>query len=260
MKSTAKMPVLFLGHGSPINAIEDNEFSRKWKQIGKALPRPSAILCISAHWETQGTFITAMEKPSTIHDFGGFPQALFDFQYPATGSPELARESKDAISKTVVEYDYKWGLDHGCWSVLEHLFPEAAIPVVQLSLDYSQSPRYHFELAGELKALRKKGVLILGSGNMVHNLRKLDWFNPENGFDWAMEANDKLKKLLLDCDFEQLVNYSSLGREVELAVPSPEHFLPLLYALALKDKEEEITIFNDKLVMGSISMTSVKIG
>ena len=260
LKSTAKMPVLFLGHGSPMNAIDDNEFSRSWQDIGLSLPRPVAVLCVSAHWETRGTFVTAMERPPTIHDFGGFPQALFDVEYPASGDPELAIATKNAITKTIVEPDQNWGLDHGCWSVMKHLFPEADIPIVQLSLDYRQTPLYHFQLAAELSELREKGILIIGSGNMVHNLRILDWHKPDKGFDWAGEANEKLKKLVLADDFKQLVNYNTLGREVELAVPTPEHFLPLLYALGLKGKNEETTIFTDKLVMGSISMISFKIG
>lgn len=254
------MPVLFVGHGSPMNAIELNEFSGTWQDMGKSLPRPTAVLCVSAHWETSGTFVTAMEKPSTIHDFGGFPQALFDVEYPAPGNPGLALEIKNGLSETGVELDQNWGLDHGCWSVLKHLYPDADVPVLQLSLDYRQSPRFHFELAAELGALRDKGVLIIGSGNMVHNLRVIDWHKPGNGFDWAEEANAKLKKLILAGDYNQLVNYNNLGREIELSVPSPEHYLPLLYTLALKEKNEEISIFNDKLVMGSISMTSVKIG
>jgi 4,5-DOPA dioxygenase extradiol len=260
LKSTAKMPVLFLGHGSPMNAIELNEFSRTWQDLGKSLPRPSAVLCISAHWETRGTFVTAMDKPPSIHDFGGFPQALFDVNYPAPGDPELAMGIKKAITKTTVEMDMNWGLDHGCWSVMKHLFPDADIPVIQFSLDYSRSPQYHYELAGELSSLRDKGVLIIGSGNIVHNLRLLDWHKPDKGFDWALEANKKLKNIILSADFKKLVNYNSLGREVELSVPTPEHYLPLLYAIGIRAKDEEVSIFNDKLVMGSISMTSLRIG
>ena len=260
LKSTAKMPVLFLGHGSPMNAIEDNTFSRSWQQIAKAMPRPLAVLCISAHWETRGTYVTAMQRPPTIHDFGGFPPALFDVQYPAPGDPALAMATKNAITKTSVETDMNWGLDHGCWSVLKHMYPEADVPVIQLSLDYSQPPRYHFELAGQLSALREKGVLVIGSGNMVHNLRVIDWHKPDDGFDWAKEANTKIMKLILDGDFKQLFNYKSLGPEVEQSVPTPEHFLPLIYALGLKEKNEGIAVFNDKLVMGAISMTSLQIG
>jgi 4,5-DOPA dioxygenase extradiol len=258
--STAKMPVLFVGHGSPMNAIEQNEFTDGWQSISQSLPKPVAILCISAHWETKGTFVTAMEKPQTIHDFGGFPQALFDVQYPAPGSPELAKEAKSLVTSSTIGLDEKWGLDHGAWSVIKVLYPEADVPVIQLSLDYYQNPQYHYDLARELAALRRKGILIIGSGNMVHNLRNLDWNKPDQGFDWALEANAKFKKLILDNDHKQLINYKSLGREVEMAVPTPEHYLPLLYALALKGENEEIAFFNDKSVMGTISMTSVQIG
>ena len=259
-ESTAKMPVLFVGHGSPMNAIETNEFSLEWQKLGKSLPKPFAILCISAHWETRGTFVTAMEKPQTIHDFGGFPQALFDVRYPAPGSPELARETKEIVSKTDVGLDEKWGLDHGAWSVINRFYPEADVPVIQMSLDYYQNPQYHYDLAKELSSLRNKGVLIIGSGNMVHNLRAVDWGKPNQGFDWAQEANEKFKKLIAENDHQQLINYKKLGREVELSVPTPEHYLPLLYALALKTENEEVSFFNDKCVMGSLNMTSVRIG
>lgn len=260
---TAKMPTLFVGHGSPMNAIETNEFSLQWQAIGKTLPRPKAILCISAHWETPGTYITAMRAPKTIHDFGGFPQALFDVQYPAPGSPELAEETKQAITKTELGLDEKWGLDHGCWSVLKHLYPKADVPVIQLSLDYRQPPRYHYELAKELQVLRKKGVLIIGSGNMVHNLGAIDWkkiHEPEFGYDWALEANTKMKALIANRDHTALIQYSSQGKAFEMAIPSPDHFLPLLYVLALQEEDEQVSIFNDKAVMGSITMTSLTIG
>jgi 4,5-DOPA dioxygenase extradiol len=260
LKSTAKMPVLFLGHGSPMNAIELNVFSRTWQDIGKSLPRPSAVLCVSAHWETCGTFVTAMEKPATIHDFGGFPQALFDVQYPASGDPELAKETTNLVTNSEIKPDNNWGLDHGCWSVMKHLYPDADIPVIQLSLDYGKSPQQHYMLARKLSTLRRKGILIIGSGNIVHNLRMINWHKPDEGFDWAEEANSKLKKLILADDASQLINYKSLGREVELSVPTPEHFLPLIYALGLREKDEEINVLNDKLVMGSISMTSFRIG
>lgn len=259
-KSTEKMPVLFVGHGSPMNAIEQNEFTRGWQTISHNLPKPKAILCISAHWETKGTFVTAMAKPPTIHDFGGFPQALFDVQYPAPGSPELASETKNMVTTTEIGLDEKWGLDHGAWSVIRVMYPGADIPVIQMSLDYFQDPQYHYDLAKHLAVLREKGILIIGSGNMVHNLRILDWKNADRGFDWAQEANAKFKKLITDNEHKQLINYKQLGREVELAVPSPEHYLPLLYSLALKTENEAISFFNDKSVMGSISMTSVQIG
>jgi 4,5-DOPA dioxygenase extradiol len=261
--STPKMPVLFLGHGSPMNAIEENEFVQGFRNISKTIPRPNAILCVSAHWETRGTFVTAMEKPLTIHDFGGFPQALFEVQYPAPGSPELAKETKGLVKKTEVGLDDKWGLDHGAWSVIKHLYPKADIPVIQMSLDYYQTPQYHYELAKELAALRNKGVLIIGSGNMVHNLGLLAWdkLNADGfGFDWALEAREKMKKFIISGDHKQLINFRDQGKSFELAIPTPEHYLPLLYALALKDKNDDISLFNDKAVAGSLTMTSVKIG
>lgn len=259
-ENTEAFPVLFVGHGSPMNAIEQNEFTDGWQNVSRYLPKPAAILCISAHWETKGTFVTAMEKPNTIHDFGGFPQQLFDVQYPAPGSPELAAETQNLVEKTAIGLDNSWGLDHGAWSVIKHFFPEADVPVIQLSLDYRQDAQYHYDLAKQLAALRNKGILIVGSGNMVHNLRIIDWHKPDTGFDWAQEANSKFKKLILSNDHKRLINYKNLGREIELSVPSPEHYLPLLYTLALKTEKEEVSFFNDKSVMGSISMTSVKIG
>lgn len=260
--STAPMPVLFVGHGNPMNAIEENEFVEGWRSIGKTLPPPSAILCISAHWETRGTLVTAMEKPMTIHDFGGFPKTLFDVQYPAPGSPELAKETQQLIHKTEVGLDEKWGLDHGAWSVIKHIYPEAGIPVVEMSLDYFRTPREHYELAKELAPLRRKGVLIIGSGNIVHNLRRVDWnrFTDNFGFDWALEANEKIKQYILDGNHKQLLDIRSQGSAFQLAVPSPEHYLPLIYTLALQEKNEHATFFNDKPVAGALTMTSVKIG
>jgi Uncharacterized conserved protein len=259
---TEKMPVLFLGHGSPMNAIEENQFVAGFRNIGKDIPKPKAILCISAHWETRGTLVTAMKNPMTIHDFGGFPKELFDVQYPAPGSPELAKEIKENIHNTQVGLDEKWGLDHGCWSVVKHLYPKADIPVIQMSLDYYQSPQYHYDLAKELAPLRNQGVLILGSGNIVHNLGKVAWDKlnaSEYGYDWALEADEIMKKYIVNGDHASLINYKSQGTAFNLAVPTPDHFLPLLYALALKDESEKITLFNDKLVGGSLSMTSLKI-
>jgi 4,5-DOPA dioxygenase extradiol len=254
------MPLLFIGHGSPMNAIEENEFVRGWKAVGKNLPRPSAILCVSAHWETRGTFVTAMEKPATIHDFGGFPRELFEVEYPAPGSPELAQETINLITKSRVSPDNNWGLDHGCWSVVKRLYPAADIPVFQLSLDYNQAPRYHYDLAKELAPLRKKGVLIIGSGNMVHNLRMVAWDRmnePEYGYDWAIEAKEIMNKFILEGDHQSLINYKSQGKAFNLAIPTPDHFLPLLYTLALKEDNEKVSLFNDKTIMGSLSMTSV---
>jgi 4,5-DOPA dioxygenase extradiol len=256
LNNSEQMPLLFLGHGSPMNAIEENEFVAGFRNIGKLIPKPNAILCVSAHWETKGTFVTAMEKPPTIHDFGGFPKALFDVQYPAPGSPGLATEIKKLITKTEIGLDDIWGLDHGSWSVIKHMYPEADVPVIQLSLDYQKAPQDHYDLATELSILRRKGVLIIGSGNMVHNLRMIDWGNPNAGFDWALNANEIFKKLITDNDHYSLINYNALGKEVLLSVPTPEHYLPLLYILGLKQEKEKITYFNDKMVMGSLSMTS----
>ena len=263
LSSTDKMPVLFLGHGSPMNAIEENEFVKGFRDAGKTIARPNAILCISAHWETRGTLVTAMEKPETIHDFGGFPKALFDVQYPAPGSPELAKETKALIKKTEVALDDKWGLDHGAWTVIKHLYPDADVPVVQMSLDYNQTPQYHYDLAKELSALRRKGVLIIGSGNMVHNLGMVAWERLDDsdyGYDWALEARAKMKQFILDGDHKELINFRGQGKAFDLAIPTPEHYLPLLYTLALKEEKENISLFNDKAMAGSLTMTSVKIG
>ncbi len=262
MSSTEKMPVLFLGHGSPMNAIEENEFVANFRRLGNEMVRPNAILCISAHWETNGTYVTAMQNPPTIHDFGGFPQELFEVQYPAPGSPQLAKQTKAIITKTNVGLDDKWGLDHGAWSVIKHLYPNADIPVIQMSIDYTQPAKYHYELAKELNGLRTKGVLIVGSGNMVHNLRMVSWkrLNEVYAYDWTIEANEKMKNFIVNEDHKSLMNFKSQGKAFELAIPTPEHYMPLIYTLALKTKNEEITIFNDKPVGGSLTMTSVKIG
>jgi len=256
---TELMPTLFIGHGSPMNAIETNEFSLSWQKLGKDLPKPNAIICVSAHWETKGTLITAMKNPKTIHDFGGFPQALFDVQYPAPGNKELALETQKIITKTQIGLDEQWGLDHGTWSILKHLYPKADVPVLQLSLDYTKPAQYHYELAKELITLRKKGVLIIGSGNIVHNLGLVDWsklHSPNYGFDWALEANAKIKEFVVSNNYRDLINYSQQGKAFQLAIPSPDHYLPLLYILGLKHQQDEVTVFNDKAVMGSLTMTS----
>ena len=255
------MPVLFLGHGSPMNAIEENEFVQGFRRISTEIEKPQAILCISAHWETKGTKVTAMEMPQTIHDFGGFPQKLFDVEYPAAGSPELAHVTKELIKVTNIELDRSWGLDHGAWSVLNHLYPQANIPVIQMSIDYTQGPQYHYDLAKELSALRNKGVLIIGSGNMVHNLQRIEWGKLEENYayDWAEEAYGKMHKFILERNHKELINYQNQGMAFALSIPTPEHYLPLLYSLALQDDKDDIAIFNDKPVAGSISMASVKI-
>jgi 4,5-DOPA dioxygenase extradiol len=262
LNSTEPMPVLFLGHGSPMNAIEENEFVQGFRKVANEIPVPSAVICISAHWETKGTYVTAMEKPKTIHDFGGFPKELYQVQYPAPGSPDLAKVTKSIVRKTDIGLDVSWGLDHGAWSVIKHMYPTADVPVIEMSLDYYKSPQYHYELAKELAPFRKKGVLIVGSGNMVHNLRLVDWkrLNETNyGYDWALAASEEMKKSILANDHKNLINMKSLGREFDLAIPTPEHYLPLLYALALKEENEEVSFFNDKAVGGSLTMTSIKI-
>lgn len=258
-----KMPVLFIGHGSPMNAIEDNIFSKRWQQMGKEIPTPKAVLVVSAHWLTKGTMVTAMPNPKTIHDFGGFPQALFDVQYPAPGSPELATEIQKIITNPAVELDHDWGLDHGTWSVVKHMYPNADIPVLQLSIDYYKPAAYHYELAKQLLSLRKKGVLIIGSGNMVHNLRMVAWDKlnePEYGFDWALEMNDIFKNKISNGFHKELIQYEKLHKSATLAIPSPDHYYPLLYILALQTDHDKVEFFNDKAVGGSLTMTSVKIG
>ena len=249
------MPVLFVGHGSPMNAIEDNEFSRSWAAMGQELPRPKAILCVSAHWETSGTQVTGMEKPKTIHDFGGFPQALFDTEYPAPGSPALARLTKASVQSVAVTIDDAWGLDHGTWSILNKMFPQADIPVVQLSLDYTQEADFHYALGKELASLRRKGVLILGSGNIVHNLRTAVW--REGAFDWALEFDEMMRKLIVSGDHNTILRYPHLGKAANLSIPTNEHFLPLLYTLAQQTPQEQVRFSNEKITMGSLSMRSL---
>jgi 4,5-DOPA dioxygenase extradiol len=254
-----KTPLLFVGHGSPMNAIEDNSFSKTWRSIGANLAKPAAILCVSAHWETHGTFVTAVEHPKTIHDFSGFPNELFSVEYPAPGYPALASETKKIVSKTNIELDQSWGLDHGTWSVLKHIYPNADVPIVQLSINHNQPPQWHYDLAKELSSLRNKGIMIVGSGNMIHNLRMIDWHNPNGGYAWAEEINEKFKTLIMENNHKALINYSGLGKEAQLAIPTPEHYIPLLYILGLKEENESIKFFNDSTTMGSLSMTSLQI-
>ena len=262
---TAPMPVLFLGHGSPMNAIQTNEFTREWNRIGSTMEiQPTAILCISAHWLTQGsTAVTAMQMPKTIHDFGGFPQALFDMQYPASGNQALVDATTEVIQSVHVQHDHGWGLDHGTWSVVKHMYPDADIPVLQLSIDYYKPAAYHYELAKQLLSLRKKGVLIIGSGNMVHNLRMVAWDKlnePEYGFDWALEMNEIFKNKISNGFHKELIQYEKLNKSATLAIPSTDHYYPLLYILALQTDNDKVEFFNDKAVGGSLTMTSVKIG
>jgi 4,5-DOPA dioxygenase extradiol len=257
-QTQVKMPALFVGHGSPMNAIEDNQFSRAWETVGRALPRPKAILCISAHWETQGVEVTAMESPRTIYDFYGFPPELYAVRYPAPGSPALAAVVQKTLAGVGAQPDLDWGLDHGAWSVLRRMFPEADIPVVQLSLDYRKRMPEHYALAKELKALRWRGVLIVGSGNMVHNLRLVQW--QDAAYDWALEFDSLLKERILAGDHAAIQQPEQFGRMAALSIPTPEHYLPLLYTLAVQDPDEPVSFFADQVTLGAISMRGVRIG
>jgi 4,5-DOPA dioxygenase extradiol len=258
-----QMPVLFIGHGSPMNGIEDNEFSRRWSSMAAEIPVPSAVLVVSAHWLTRGTRVTAMDFPKTIHDFGGFPPELSAVQYPAPGDPALARETSALLSTTAVALDHDWGLDHGAWTVVRHMYPGANIPVLQLSIDISQGNQYHYDLARELRSLRSKGVLIIGSGNMVHNLRLVAWDKlgeDAYGYDWALQMNETFRSLIEKGSDDRLIRYEQLGREALLAVPTPDHYWPLLYTLGVRSDKEAVQFFNNKAVGGSLTMTSVKFG
>jgi 4,5-DOPA dioxygenase extradiol len=262
LETTDLMPVLFLGHGSPMNGIEINGYSNSWKALGESIHRPKMVLCISAHWLTKGTHVTAMESPKTIHDFGGFPDELFAVDYKAPGSKMYAEEVKKAITSTTVGMDHEWGLDHGCWTIIRHMYPDAEIPVLQMSIDYYKDPTYHYELAKQLSSLRRKGVLIVGSGNIVHNLGKISFNgNKQNyGYDWAIQADSEMKKFIHDSNHQPLIEYQKQGSHWQLAIPSPDHYYPLLYTLGLQEKKDNILVFNDKAEMGSITMTSVKYG
>jgi 4,5-DOPA dioxygenase extradiol len=254
----AIMPALFMGHGSPMNAIEDNEFSLAWGVAAGHIPKPKAILCISAHWETHGSQVTAMEAPRTIHDFYGFPRPLFEKQYPAPGSPELASRIIKLLGKSNVLADQSWGLDHGTWSVLCRMYPEARLPVVQLSLDRASENTNHYQLGQALRPLRQEGVLIVGSGNIVHNLRMMVW--EDTAFDWATEYDAKVKQWILEDNHGAIIHYEKYGKPALLAVNSAEHYLPLLYILGLKEKNEPASFFADKVWGGSLSMRCVRIG
>ena len=260
-KNTAIMPAMFIGHGNPMNALADNAFTRRLATMGQSLKeQPKAILVVSAHWLTRGTHVLVSVKPQTIHDFGGFPQALHDVQYPAPGAPELARETAGLISSTKVVEDDQWGLDHGTWTVLKHMYPEANIPVYQISIDYSKPPEYHFKLAQELKALRKKGVLIMGSGNIVHNLRNINFSDTAKPFDWAVEFDAVVKEKIEQRDFEDLLHYERLGKAAMMSIPTNDHYLPMIYSLGLADKDEQINFTYEEIQNGSISMRSLQIG
>ena len=255
---TAPMPIVFLGHGSPMNAIEDNDFRRSWQNLGKHLPRPKAILCVSAHWETRGVYVTSSEHPETIHDFGGFPKALFAVRYPAPGSPALAHRVAGLIDGARVHLDPERGLDHGAWSVLGPMYPEADIPIVQLSLAVLKPGAWHYDLAKALSPLRDEGVLVVGSGNIVHNLRMYR-FNDSTPYDWALRFDEDVAERISAGRHDGLLGYETLGSDALLSIPTPEHYLPLLYVLALQREGETVSFFNDE-VTSAISMRSVLIG
>lgn len=259
--STGRMPVLFIGHGNPMNAIERNGFSEAWERLGASLPRPRAILSISAHWYVPGSRVTAEKRPRTIHDFGGFPKELFAVQYPAPGAPELAKHVAHLLAPNAVVLDDSWGLDHGTWSVLMHLFPRADVPVVQLGMDETLSAEAHYGLARKLQRLREEGVLILGSGNVVHNLHAYAWGrHPVEPYDWGLRFEKGLRERIVDHEHQGIVDYEALGRDAALSAPTPEHFLPLLYVLANAERDEPIAFPVEGYDGGSVSMMSVRIG
>ena len=255
-KKSERMPLLFIGHGNPMNAIEENAFSNAWRELGRKLPKPQVILSISAHWLTRGTKVTAMEKPKTIHDFSGFPEKLYQQQYPAPGEPELAKQTQALALKHHILLDDEWGFDHGTWSVLIQMFPKADIPVYQLSIDYSQPMEYHFQLAQEITSLREKGVLVMGSGNIVHNLQAIS-FDYNKPYDWALEFDAKISKWIETGDHQSIIEFQKLGQVAKLAHPTYDHFLPLLYVLGFQNKKDFPKFFNDDFDMSSVSMRSV---
>ncbi|MEP6636915.1 MAG: 4,5-DOPA dioxygenase extradiol [Acidobacteriota bacterium] len=255
------MPAIFLGHGNPLNALLKNAYTDGWTAIGDSLPRPTAILCVSAHWYLPGTAVTAMPAPRTIHDFGGFPRELFEVQYPAPGSPELARRVQELLAPVQVALDQSWGLDHGTWSVLCHVFPDADIPVVQLSIDETKEPAFHYELGRRLAPLRAEGILLVASGNIVHNLHTYAWGKRAvEPFDWAVRFEKQARAFLLSGEYAQLAAYETLGRDALLSVPTPEHYLPLLYVIGSHRPNEPVSFPVEGFDGGSISMLSVKIG
>jgi 4,5-DOPA dioxygenase extradiol len=255
------MPAIFFGHGNPMNAIQENAWTAGWREIGGSLPKPKAILCISAHWFIPETAVTAMEEPRTIHDFGGFPKALYECRYPARGDRQLAERVAGLLAPTKVRLDDDWGLDHGTWSVLYHAFPDADVPVVQLSIDETRPPAWHYELAGRLAPLREEGVLIAGSGNLVHNLHAYGWGRhvPEP-YEWAKHFESRARQLLLADDHEPLIDYERLGRDAAMSIPTPEHYLPLLYVIAQKKADDAVTFPVEGVDGGSVSMLAVQLG
>jgi 4,5-DOPA dioxygenase extradiol len=258
---TKPMPIIFFGHGNPMNALQDNAYTQGWAAIGESIPRPKAILAVSAHWYVPYTAVTISPAPRTIHDFGGFPRELYQVEYPAPGEPELARRVQSLLAPTEVHLDTQWGLDHGTWAVLCHVFPKADIPVVQLSIDETQPPAFHYELAKRLAPLRDEGVLIIGSGNLVHNLHTYAWGrHPVEPFDWAVRFEEQARQLLLAHNHAPLIEYETLGRDAMLSIPTPEHYLPLLYTIALARETDVIGFPIEGVDGGSISMLTVQIG
>jgi 4,5-DOPA dioxygenase extradiol len=253
------MPVVFFGHGSPMNTLDRNPYTEAWRKLGAAMPAPKAIVCVSAHWYTEGTAVTAMSRPRTIHDFYGFPQALFDVRYPAPGAPELAARVRALLAPLDVAFDESWGLDHGTWSVLKHAYPNADIPVIQLSIDGTQPPQFHYDAGRRLAALRDDGVLVVGSGNVVHNLRLMKRAGGE-AFDWAVRFNERVRAALASRDHRTLIDFARLGEDARLSVPTPEHYLPLLYVAALQRDDEVMSFPVDGYDLGSVSMLTAAAG
>ena len=256
-----RIPTIFFGHGNPMNALQDNDWTRGWAAIGQRLPRPRAVLAVSAHWYLPGTAVTAMAAPRTIHDFGGFPRELFEVQYPAPGDLDLVRRVRELLRPLEVRADVSWGLDHGTWSVLRHLFPDADVPVIQLSIDEAQPPSFHYRLGRLLRPLRDEDILLIGSGNVVHNLHSYAWGrHPAEPFDWALRFEAKARELMLRADHQALMDYEALGRDAELSIPTPDHYLPLLYVLGASVQGEPVTFPVEGMDGGSISMLSVQFG
>ncbi len=255
-ENTEKMPVIFIGHGNPMNALADNAFTKALAAIPKTISKPKAILVVSAHWLTKGTYVSVNKHPKTIYDFGGFPDELFKVKYEPIGAPEIANEIKNTIKTVPVLADEQMGLDHGAWTILKHIYPNADIPTFEFSIDYSKPASYHFELAKQLEFLRSKGVLIVGSGNIVHNLGMVDWKNQNTGYDWAIEFDTTVKNLLNKGDFKPLINYESLGKSAQLSIPTNDHYLPMIYTLGLKTEKEQISYLYESMEMGSLSMRS----
>lgn len=257
--SASRMPVVFFGHGSPMNTLDRNPYTEAWRKLGAAMPSPKAIVCVSAHWYTEGTAVTAMSRPRTIHDFYGFPQALFDVRYPAPGAPELAARVRALLAPLEVALDESWGLDHGTWSVLKHAYPRADVPVIQLSIDGTQPPQFHYDAGRRLAALRDEGVLVLGSGNVVHNLRLMKRDGGQ-AFDWAVRFNERIRAALASRDHRTLIDFAGLGEDARLSVPTPEHYLPLLYIAALQRDDEVMSFPVDGYDLGSVSMLTAAAG